>query len=71
MVPAGIVNEYGSVPTQCPGATYKWTQQQAGFIEKNQRGIQATGLFFIRFQSRLVQPPMATSSRCLARRSGL
>jgi hypothetical protein len=58
------------VPAQAPGAAHQGRHEHPGFVEKNDGGSQACGVFFTRGQSCSIQVRMRSSSRSSARRVG-
>lgn len=69
-VTASALSKHGGVSTQTPGATHQGRHQQARFVEKDDGGSQACGVFFTRGQSFSTQVRMRCSSRSIARRVG-
>lgn len=62
--------QHGRPSAGRPTATDQRGQQQAAFIHKDQRSVQAPGVFFTCGQTARTQRRMARSSRSRARRSG-
>ena len=62
--------QYRCVPTQAPGTAYQRGHEHPGFVEENDGGSQARGVFFTRGQSCSIQARMRSSSRSTARRVG-
>lgn len=70
LMTAHALPEYRGVPAQAPGAAHERSHQQSRFVEKDQRGVQAGGVFFTRGQSCSIQAWIRASSRSTARRVG-
>ena len=62
--------QYRCVPTQAPGTAHQGSHEHPGFVDKNDGGSQARGVFFTRGQSCSIQARMRSSSRSTARRVG-
>lgn len=58
------------VAAQAPGAAHQRGHEHAGFVDEDDRGAQARGVFFTRGQSCSIQARMRSSSRSIARRVG-
>ena len=58
------------LPTRRPGPAHQRRHQQSRFVDEDQPGLQARGVFFTRGQSVLTQFAIACSSRSTARRIG-
>lgn len=62
--------QYRCVPTKAPGTAHQRGHEHPGFVEENDSGSQARGVFFTRGQSCSIQARMRSSSRSTARRVG-
>ena len=62
--------QHRCVPPQAPGTAHQWGHEHPGFVEENDGGSQARGVFFTRGQSCSIQARMRSSSRSTARRVG-
>jgi hypothetical protein len=62
--------QYRGMPAQAPGAAHQGRHEHPGFVEKDDGGSQACGVFFTRGQSCSIQARMRSSSRSTARRVG-
>ena len=60
----------GRFPARCPTTPNQRGHQKREFVDENQPGFQARGVFFTRGHSDLTQVAMAFSSRSRARRAG-
>lgn len=69
MVSSALVENRG-LPPGTPTAPHQGRHEKAGFVEENEVGLQACGVFFTRGQSCLTHRWMCASSRSTARRAG-
>lgn len=62
--------QHGCLAERTPGPAHQRCHQQARFVDKDDTGVQACGVFFTRGQSCWIQAWMRASSRSMARRVG-
>ena len=67
---AGALAHDGRCAVRRPATPDQWRRQKRGFVEEDQPGFQARGVFFTRGQSDLTQAATAVPSRSRARRAG-
>jgi hypothetical protein len=67
---AAALAQYRCVPAQAPGTAHQGSHEHSGFVDENDGGSQARGVFFTRGQSCSIQARMRSSSRSTARRVG-
>ena len=67
---ASALANNGRFPARRPATPDQRRHQKRGFVDEDQPGFQARGVFFTRGQSDLTQVAIAVSSRSRARRAG-
>ena len=67
---ASALTNDGRLPARCPTTPNQRGHQKRRFVDENQPGSQARGVFFTRGHSDFTQVAMAVSSRSSARRVG-